>query len=440
MQANGAVGDGKSETGTTGGAIARIADTIEGQEDVAERIFRHALTVIAHTNDGEARVVASAIFDRDVHGCVFWSVTDGVANNVFDGAREQLAVPGSAAGVHAEQANVALQALGFKFGVGNDVADQGSQIERFVADVFAATFEAREAEQASNEAVQAASFEFDAVEATDGFGIGAEAGEAKRDGQAGERRAQFVGDVCDEPALGGDERFDLLGHVIEFPAKVGELVATIGSAAADASAQMPCGEAMSGRSNMTNGGGDVAGEPEANESCDEKDHRGADELSFQWSAESVGGGLDGGSHDQNVAAAGGADGSSGYEFFAMGDEDLGVVGLQGGLGESFGFGRRGLREDFLAFVIEEVGLGVQGGIEGGEKIREGAHAVIVQDVSGACGDQRSDGAVGLRGAASGELRLGGDDGQNEGAADKHHREPKPEKNLQEQSAQMRFTR
>lgn len=82
---------------------------------------------------------------------------------------------------------MALQALGFEFGVGDDVADQGAEIERFVADVLAAAFEASEAEQAADQAVEAAGLEFDAVQAADRFGIGAEAGETERDSQAGER-------------------------------------------------------------------------------------------------------------------------------------------------------------------------------------------------------------------------------------------------------------
>jgi len=248
-----------------------------------------------------------------------------------------------------------------------------------------------------------------------------------------------VGDVCDEAALGGDERFDLLGHVIEFAAEVGEFVAAVCGATADASAEVAGSEAMGGGTDMADGSGDVAGEPETDESGDEKDDDCADELGLERSTEGIGGGFDGGAHHHDVAAARGANGSAGDEFGAAGDDDLGFVGLQGGLGQGFGFARGGLREDLLAFVVEEIGLGVQGGVEGGEKVGEGAHAVIVEDVGGAGGDERGDGAVGLRGAAGGELRLGGDDGKNQGAADQHHGEPEPKKNLQEQSAQRRFT-
>ena len=246
-------------------------------------------------------------------------------------------------------------------------------------------------------------------------------------------------DVGDEATLGGNERFDLFGHVIELAAEVSEFVTAICGAAADARAEIACGETMGGGADMADGSSNVACEPEADESGDEEDDGGADELGFQGGAQSIGGGLDGGAHDHDVAAAGGADGSAGDKFRAVGYDDLSVVSLKRGLREGFGFGRGRLREDFLAFVVEEVGLCVEGGVERGKKVGEGAHAVIVEDVCGAGGDERSDGAVGLRGAAGAELGLGGDDGENQGAADQHHGEPKPEKDLQEQSAQRMFT-
>ena len=43
---------------------------------------------------------------------------------LLDSAGEQLAVAGSAAGIHAEEVDVALQALRFEIGVGDDVAYQ----------------------------------------------------------------------------------------------------------------------------------------------------------------------------------------------------------------------------------------------------------------------------------------------------------------------------
>ena len=80
----------------------------------------------------------------------------------------------------------------------------------------------------------------------------------------------------------------------------------------------------------------------------------------------------GGAHDQDVAAASGADGSAGDRFSAVRNDNPGLVGLQRGLCEGFGFGRGGLREDLLTFVVEEVGLGVQGGVEGFKRRSESA--------------------------------------------------------------------
>ena len=186
MQADGTIGDRKAEAGAAGGAVAGITDAIEGQEDIAEGILGDSLAVIADADNSVTGVLARTVFDADVYGSAFGSIDDGVANDIFDGASEQLAVAGSAAGIHADEANVTLQALGFKFGVGDDVADQGAQVEGFVADIFAAAFEARETEQAADEAIEATGFQLDAVEAADGFRVGTEAGEAKGDGEASE--------------------------------------------------------------------------------------------------------------------------------------------------------------------------------------------------------------------------------------------------------------
>jgi hypothetical protein len=439
METDGAVGDGKAEAGATGGAVARITDAIKGQEDIAEGILGDALAVIADADYGIAAVWAGSIFDSHLYSGSFGSVADGIANDVFDGTGEKLAVAGSAAGIHAQQAYVALEALGFEVCVGDDVADKGAQIEGFVPDILAAALEAGETEQASDEAVEATGLQLDAVEAADGFGIGAKASEAEGDREACEGRAQFVRDVCDETALRGDERFDLFGHVIELATEVGKLVTAVCGAAADASGEIACGQAVGSGADMADGSGDVASEPEADKSSDEKDDGGANELGFQRSAQSVGSGFDGGTHYQDVAAAGGADSSAGDRFCAMDYEDFSVVSLQGALGEGFGFARGRLREDFLTFVVEEIGLGVQSGIERGEEVGESAHAMVVEDIGSAGGDERSDGAVGLRGAAGGEFVLGGDDRKNQGAADQHHGEPEPEKDFQEQSAQWLFT-
>ena len=90
--------------------------------------------------------------------------------------------------------------------------------------------------------------------------------------------------------------------------------------------------------------------------------------------------------DKDVAGAIGAGGALGYEFSTVGDQEPGVVGLQRGLGNDVGFGGRGLRENFVAFVVEEESLPVQGGVERFEVVRQGAHAVVFEHVGGAGGN------------------------------------------------------
>jgi hypothetical protein len=58
VEADGAVGDGETEAGTAGRAIAGITDSVEGEEDVAEGIFRDTLAVIANTDKCVAGVFA----------------------------------------------------------------------------------------------------------------------------------------------------------------------------------------------------------------------------------------------------------------------------------------------------------------------------------------------------------------------------------------------
>ena len=80
-----------------------------------------------------------------------------------------------------------------------------------------------------------------------------------------------MGDVADQPALRGNQRFDLFRHVVEVAAEVREFVLALGRGAVDAGAQIAGCEAMRGCAELADGRGDVAGEPEADQTGHEGD-------------------------------------------------------------------------------------------------------------------------------------------------------------------------
>lgn len=427
---NGAFGDGEAQAGAAGSAFASISDTVEGNEDIGELLDGYSTAVVAHANDGLAGRAVSRSEKADFHIGAFFGVADGVADDVFDGAAEDFAISGDGARFRSDDADEAVAAAGFEVGVGDDVAQERFEIYGALFHQSFATFQASETEQAADEAVQAFGFEFDAIESRNGLGIGVATGEAQGDSQARQRGAQFVGDIADQAALRGHEGFDLFGHVVEIAAEVGDFVFALGGGAIHAGAEIAGGEAVGSRAQLADGRSDVTSEPKTDQAGHEGDNESANDLNGERSAQETGDRGNFFAGDEDVAGAVRAGSALGHEFSAVGNQEPGVIGLQRGLGNDVGFGGCGLGKDFVAFVVEQESLPVQGGIEGFEVIGQSAHAVVFEHVRSAGGDERGENFVELLGAVGGEFGLGGDDGKNESAADENHGQPEPQENFE----------
>jgi hypothetical protein len=82
---------------------------------------------------------------------------------------------------------------------------------------------ARHLQQLADQGVEAVRFLLYAVERD--VGIVAGAGQFDGDTEAGERGAEFVGDVEQQPAFGGEQRFDAVGHAVEGAGELAQFVA-----------------------------------------------------------------------------------------------------------------------------------------------------------------------------------------------------------------------
>src|SRR5579863_1206826 len=90
VEFDGAAGDGESQADAAAGAAAVGIDAIEGIEDAGERILGNAGAAVAN-NDGGVRALGA---EGDVDRGFRRGVADGVADDVFDGAAEELGVAG----------------------------------------------------------------------------------------------------------------------------------------------------------------------------------------------------------------------------------------------------------------------------------------------------------------------------------------------------------
>ena len=88
VDGDGALGDGEAEADAAGVAVAVGFDAEEGFEEIGEAVFGDAGAVVADGDDG----VVGLLAEGDVDRCVFGGETDGVAEDVFDGAAEEFAV------------------------------------------------------------------------------------------------------------------------------------------------------------------------------------------------------------------------------------------------------------------------------------------------------------------------------------------------------------
>src|SRR5437868_11931476 len=90
VQFHGTPRDGQAETNTSALPVAVAFHPVKGIKDVAQRLFRHTLSIIAHLNPRRGAVQPQVYLNRGLR----WRIANGVADDVFGGAAQQFCVPG----------------------------------------------------------------------------------------------------------------------------------------------------------------------------------------------------------------------------------------------------------------------------------------------------------------------------------------------------------
>lgn len=149
--------------------------------------------------------------------------------------------------------------------------EQVAEIDRRSFDDFGFAFETREGQQLTDEFVEPLSLAADPVQRLLRVRAGSLAGQLEGDALASERRAQFVRDVLEQIALGGDERGDSFGHVIEVAGQLAQFVAPRADLGSDVLLQIAARGPADGRAQALDRIADVSRQEEAdNAQCDDE--------------------------------------------------------------------------------------------------------------------------------------------------------------------------
>jgi hypothetical protein len=240
MSANGAVGDGETEAGAATGSLAGILDAIKRLEDRVQGGSWDARSVIADADERRPTVVGSS--ERQIDFRAVRGVIHRVANDVFKGAAEQVAVPHNLARGASGDANAAVLTAGFEIGIAGNFADEGLQVQMAPLDFFRAALEAGKPQKFGDELVEALGFPLDANKGGETLGACGTLRDAEGDAEAGQGRAEFVRNVTDQTLASGDESFELFGHVIEVLAEFAEFIGAQKRRRADTSGEIPLSE------------------------------------------------------------------------------------------------------------------------------------------------------------------------------------------------------
>jgi len=367
VEADGFAGDRKAEACSAGAGLAAWGGAEEGREDVGEHGFGDSGAGVEDVDgDGAGDGVGLAV---DVDGGAGRRVADGVAQNVVDGTAEEVGI-GEEGDLFAGADDVAVSVCGLEVRVVDDaVAErvEGDGGEGLGRD--AACFEAGEEKELLDEVTELVGLAFDADEGAAWPFCEVSAQEGEGEMHAGEGRAELVGDVGDEAALGGHEELDLRGHGVEVVGERAELVATTKVQWARAGVEFPCGEAARGGLQPGDGAREVEREGEGDESGG--DH-GDEQVEQETKIDEATCGAGDGEHG-DVAAAGGALQRRGIEDMEAEAKELGVAalcnvaghaGVEGGV--HVGRDQRVclIVEEFERVVVEhrhDEELGVEGG-------------------------------------------------------------------------------
>src|SRR5580698_564843 len=205
MEAHRALRNSQTQTNPASLPAASIVQAIKRLEQLFERIRRNAGAAIGDSNHGLRDSAVLRLLQMNFDRCAFVRVTDGVADYILDRTVQQGCIsahsPDSGGNF---AAYVATPRLRFELRIFRHIEHNVVEQNRRGGHALLTIFEARQSEQAANEFIEAAGFEFDALKHHRAFRSGALPGQAKRYIQARQGRSQFMRNVIEQTRL----RFD----------------------------------------------------------------------------------------------------------------------------------------------------------------------------------------------------------------------------------------
>ena len=158
----------------------------------------------------------------------------------------------------AGEGDPAAAGVGFDAAIVHDFAEEFVEPEAFAAAGGGVAFGARDLNQAADEVGEPRDFLLHARDG--GVAIVGGAGEFGGEAEARQRRAEFVGDVLQQAALGGEQRADALGHAVEGAADFADFILAGG---VDAHGEIAGAEAIHHAGEAAQGRGEIGGEDPA---------------------------------------------------------------------------------------------------------------------------------------------------------------------------------
>ena len=150
-------------------------------------------------------------------------VPDRVAHHVLDGAVQQLGIAEHDGVARLGNLDLPAAALRLERGILRHLAHDVREIDRLSGGRGGSALQPGQHQELRDQRVQALGFALDAVQ--DRLILTPLlARETERDVETRQRRAQLVRNVAQQPSLGRDQRIQPLGHAIEVPAELHELV------------------------------------------------------------------------------------------------------------------------------------------------------------------------------------------------------------------------
>jgi len=169
VEAYGALGDGEAYAEASGVGAAGLVDAVEGAEDVGEVGFGDSGALVGDFEGGEVAAVQlvegrDGFEDADGDFCIGVGVANGVTDDVFDGAVEEVGIAADGALIFFDESDGAGMLLRFVLGVGKELAAELVERDRLEGGGILAGLEGREGEELADELVELGGFALDARE------------------------------------------------------------------------------------------------------------------------------------------------------------------------------------------------------------------------------------------------------------------------------------